>query len=254
MIYVSTFLFKLPADFCHDQVSFPLHISRSLSPLSLPISLSMYQSFYPPCLLCHCACLFVCILAVSSHAFLCLPTTLTPSLRFFLCLFIALFFPPHDPCLAIKQMYCVSVLLLIVVWLFIILIFCLCSSSPCSFDVSKLLHKTVNSPLLGTFVTSLPVFRSMCLPFFFSVCLSVCLSVSLSIFFINLFSTLRSLQCQRTSIHKNLIISFILRFLVIIILFEPVVFDHDLWYSSHVSSNLVWACHFPVHWVYTLSL
>ena len=181
MIYVSTFLFKLPADFCHDQVSFPLHLSRSLSPLSLPISLSMYPSFYPPCLLCHCACLFVCILAVSSHAFLCLPTTLTPSLRFFLCLFIALFFPPHDPCLAIKQMYCVSVLLLIVVWLFIILIFCLCSSSSCSFDVSKLLHKTVNSPLLGTFVTSLPVFRSMCLPFFFSVCLSVCLFVCLSV-------------------------------------------------------------------------
>ncbi|KAK3777878.1 hypothetical protein RRG08_038124 [Elysia crispata] len=59
--------------------------------------------------------------------------------------------------------------------------------------------------------------------------------ISLGVLVISLFIFLwfKSLQCQRTSIHKNLIISFILRFLVIIILFEPVVFDHDLWYSSH---------------------
>ncbi|CAG5123204.1 unnamed protein product, partial [Candidula unifasciata] len=47
-----------------------------------------------------------------------------------------------------------------------------------------------------------------------------------------LFYSHRSLQCHRTSIHKNLIASFILRFLIVFTILEPLVLKHNLWFKS----------------------
>uniref|UniRef100_A0A0B6ZU41 G-protein coupled receptors family 2 profile 2 domain-containing protein n=1 Tax=Arion vulgaris TaxID=1028688 RepID=A0A0B6ZU41_9EUPU len=59
-------------------------------------------------------------------------------------------------------------------------------------------------------------------------------SISLVVLVISLiiFQRLKSLQCPRTSIHKHLIASFILRFLIVFVSFEPFVFDHAKWYRS----------------------
>ena len=47
----------------------------------------------------------------------------------------------------------------------------------------------------------------------------------------------RSLHCSRVTIHKHLVVSFILRFVIIVFLFEPLVFGHDVYYTRVVSDQ-----------------
>lgn len=60
-----------------------------------------------------------------------------------------------------------------------------------------------------------------------------CSLVSLFFLCITLFvfCYFRSLQCNRVTIHKHLVVSFILRFVIIVFLFEPLVFGHDAYYT-----------------------
>ncbi|XP_005098840.2 corticotropin-releasing factor receptor 2, partial [Aplysia californica] len=64
-------------------------------------------------------------------------------------------------------------------------------------------------------------------------------TVSLVVLLLSLliFLKFKSLQCQRTSIHKHLIMSFIIRFTIITVMVEPFVFGHNPWYKE-----MEWLC------------
>ena len=47
-------------------------------------------------------------------------------------------------------------------------------------------------------------------------------------FIFNIFFHFRSIQCSRLSVHKNLVIAFILYFISNIVMYEPMIFKHKL--------------------------
>ena len=53
-----------------------------------------------------------------------------------------------------------------------------------------------------------------------------------------MFFHFRSIQCSRLSVHKNLVIAFILYFISNIVMYEPMIFKHKL--NGTSEDDIVW--------------